>query len=249
MTQIEYLNKRYAEATPVWLKSYSKGQALPLAEFLHSRIVYYPGSAWDWHPLEVFSGSCSAHCFIYADYLQSEDAVVGHMMGPDGLKGYHILDSVNISEVELRRAVPWHRHFLTSEELQRAVEGTPSDVTAPYARFVVLERDPDYSEGADRLAVLFLGADGHATFEAIFANGNATDLFGFLLQEHGFGGNYDRWGRDGILDAIMQRSKVFPKIILSECEDWLYDGYERVDGLALSGCRMRDLYEKKADTV
>ena len=257
MTQIEYLKKKYAEATPAWLKSYSKGQALPLAEFMHSRIVYYPGSAWDWHPIEVFGGSCSAHCFIYADYMQPADRVIGHLQGEDGIEGYHILDSIQIPEAELLRVTPWNRHFLTPEELKRAAEGsrmmrdsgdcgiTCEKVPPPYAWLVVLERDPDRSEGSERLAVLFLGADGHATFEAIFANGNALDLFGFLLQEHGWGGNYDRWGRDGLCEKIMQRSNVFPKVILSGCEEWLYDGYERVNGLAQSGSRNRDLYEKR----
>lgn len=250
MTQIEYLKKKYAEATPAWLKSYSKGQALPLAEFLHSRIVYYPGSAWDWHPIEVFGGSCSAHCFIYVDYLQPEDEVIGHLQGEDGLVGYHVLESVRISEAELRRVTPWRRHFLTPEELRRAAEGTRDfrrdDAPAPYARLVVLERDSGRAEGAERLAVLFLGADGHATFETVFANGNAPDLFGFLLQEHGYGGNYDRWGSGGLCEKIMQRSNVFPRVILSEAEDWIYDGYEVVDGLAQSGSRVRGLFERVA---
>lgn len=248
MTQIEYLNKKYAETTPAWLKSYSKGQPLPLAEFLHSRIVYYPGSAWDWHPLEVFGGSRSAHCFIYADYLQPEDEVIGHLQGEYGLGGYHILDSIRISESALRRVAPWRRHFLTPEEQRRAAEGTREfrrrDAPDSYARLVVLERDPSQSDGADRLAILFLGADGHATFEAIFANGNAPDLFGFLLQEHGWGGNYDRWGRDGLCDKIMQRAQVFPKVVFSEREDWLYDGYQMINGLTPSGSRNRDLYER-----
>ena len=252
MTQIEYLKKNYAEATPVWLKSYSKGQATPLAEFLNSRIVFYPGSAWDWHPIEVFGGSCSAHCFIYVDYLIPEDEVIGRLQGEYGLDGYHILDSIQISEAELRRAVPWRPHFLKPEERQRAAEGARgfrgADAPAPYARLVVLERDSDRSEGADRLAVLFLGADGHATFEAIFANGNATDLFGFLLQEHGFGCNYDRWGRDGLCDKIMKRSNVFPRFVL--CDNTsvygnnIYDGYEKVNGVTQSGSRNRDLYER-----
>ena len=249
MTQIEYLNKKYAEVTPAWLKSYKKGQALPLAEFVHSRIVYYPGSGIDWHPIEVFGGSCSAHCFIYVDYLMPEDEVIGNLQGEYGLAGYHILDSVRISETNLRQVVSLKRHYLTPEEQQHAAEGTRgfrgADAPAPYARLVVLERDSSQSEGAERLAVLFLGADGHATFEAIFANGNAPDLFGFLLQEHGWGCNYDRWGRDGLCDKIMQRSNVFPKVILSEREEWLYDGYEKVYELTFSGSRTRDLYEKK----
>lgn len=258
MTQIEYLHKNYAEATPAWLKSYSKGQAKPLAEFLHSRIVYYPGSAWDWHPIEVFGGSCSAHCFVYVDYIQPEAEVIGHLQGEYGLDGYQILDSVPISEAELQRAIPRRRHYLNLDELRRAAESTQGmrngcDQFVPYARLVVLERRADRHEGAERIAVLFLGADGHAAFEAIFANRNAPNLFGFLLQEHGFGGNYDRWGKGGLCDKMMQRSKVFPRFVLTDAEvcprhadGGLYDGYQRIHGLAYSGSRARDLYERAA---
>ena len=260
MTQIEYLKKNYAEATPAWLKSYSKGQTTPLAEFLHSRIVYYPGSAWDWHPIEVFGGSCSAHCFIYVDYIQPEAEVVDHLQGEYGLEGYQILDSVPISEAELQRAIPWKKHYLNPNELHRAAEATQGmrngrDQFVPYARLVVLERKADWHEGAERIAVLFLGADGHATFEAVFANRNATNLFGFLLQEHGFGGNYDRWGKGGLCDKIMQRSKVFPKFVLTDAEECprhadgdLYDGYQKIHGLDRSGSRARDLYERATGT-
>lgn len=72
MTQLEYL-KTYAEEMPSWLKVYRKGQSKPLTEFLGSRIVYYPGGRTDWHPVEVFGGSRSAHCFVYADYWLSAD--------------------------------------------------------------------------------------------------------------------------------------------------------------------------------
>lgn len=257
MTQIEYLKKNYAEATPTWLKFYSKGQATPLAEFLHSRIVYYPGSGCDWHPIEVFGGSCSAHCFIYVDYLLSEAEVVGTLLqGEYGLEGYQLLDSVPISETELRRAIPWKKHYLPPDELLRAAEAARGirdggNAPAPYARLVVLERKADWHEGAERIAVLFLGADGHATFEAVFANRNATNLFGFLLQEHGFGTNYDRWGKGGLCDKIMQRSKVFPRFVLTDAEECprhadggLYDGYQKIHGLDRSGSRERDLYER-----
>lgn len=249
MTQIEYLKKNYAEETPAWLKSYIKGEPSPLAEFLKSRIVYYPGSGMDWDPIAVFGGSCSVHCFIYVDYLLPAEEVIGRLQGEDGLEGYHILDSVRITEGELMRAAPWRRHFLTAEERRDAAEGTRrfrrDDAPAPYARLVILERDSGRSEGAQRLAVLFLGADGHATFEAIFANGNAPDLFGFLLQEHGWGCNYNWWGRDGLCDKIMQRSNVFPKVVFTVHEDGIFDGYRKVDGLTQSGRRGRDLYKRE----
>jgi len=249
MTQIEYLKQNHTEETPEWLKSYSKGQSSPLAEFLNSRIVFYPGSGMDWDPIAVFGGSCSAHCFVYVDYLLPAEQVIGRLQGEDGLEGYHILDNVRITEGALLRAAPWRRHFLTAGERRDAAEGTRrfrrDDAPAPYARLVILERDSGRAEGAERLAVLFLGADGHATFEAVFANGNAPDLFGYLLQEHGWGCNYDRWGRDGLCDRIMHRSNEFPRVVFTEQEDAVFDGYRKVDGLTQSGRRGRDLYERE----
>ncbi len=165
-----------------------------------------------------------------------------------------------MSLTELRRAIPWRKHYLNPDELRRAAESTQGmrngrDQFVPYARHVVLERKADRHEGAERIAVLFLGADGHATFEAVFANRNATNLFGFLLQEHGFGGNYDRWGKGGLCDKIMQRSKVFPKFVLTDAEECprhadgdLYDGYQKIHGLDRSGSRARDLYERATGT-
>jgi hypothetical protein len=249
MTQIEYLKKNYKEKMPAWLGSYSKGQPKPLNAFLQSRIVYYPGAAWDWHPIELFAGSESAHCFIYVDYLQPEELVIGNLQGEYGLDNYQVLDSVQISESELRSASPWKRHFLNHEELKHATEGTSDfrgvGAPSPYARLVILERKKECIEGANRIAILFLGADGHATFEAVFANNNANDLFGFVLQEHGFGGNYDRWGRGGLCEKIMLRSSVFPKVVLSEDENWVYDGYEKIENLQFSGVRLRDIYVRR----
>ena len=248
MTQTQYLNKNHGEETPAWLKSYSKGQPSPLAEFLKSRIVFYPGSGMDWDPIAVFGGSCSAHCFVYVDYLLPAAQVIGSLHGEYGLEGYHILDDVRITDSELFRAAPWRRHFLTPDEQREAAEGARGfrgdNAPDPYARLVILERDSGRSEGAERLAVLFLGADGYATFEALFANGNAPDLFGFTLQEHGWGCNYNWWGRDGLCDKIMQRSSVFPKVVSTVHDDGIFDGYRKIDGLTQSGSRGRALYER-----
>ena len=42
----------------------------------------------------------------------------------------------------------------------------------------------------------------------------------------------------------MQRAQVFPKVVLAEREEWLYDGYRKIDGLTQSGSRNRGLYER-----
>ena len=64
-----------------------------------------------------------------------------------------------------------------------------------------MERKPEYDEahGPKRLAIIFLFADGIASYDALFCQSrNKCEPFGVLLQDHGFGGNYDKFGMGGI---------------------------------------------------
>ena len=248
MTTKEYL-KQYREDIPEWLKAYQRGKSRSLADFLKSRIVYYPGSGIDGDPVEVFGASHSAHCFVYADYWLPKDEL-SKELHTHGFRGYDILDEVSFSECEVMAAIPWRRHFLSEEEMRAAANGTAKmrqvNHPSPYTLLAILERKPNFGDdhGPERLAILFLGADGIATYEAIFANGNAPQFFGFLLQDHGWGGNYDRFGRGGLLEKIMTRSKVFPHFVLT-VHDRLYDGYARVEWADPAGSRGRCLFYKE----
>ena len=232
MTTKEYL-EQYREDVPEWLRKFQPGESRTLAGFLRSRIVYYPGSGIDGDPVEVFGASHSVHCFVYADYWLSKEALQEGLHA-HGFRGYNILDEVSFSEREVMSACPWRKHFLTGEELRAAVRGTAEmrevNHPSPYALLVILERKARFGDdhGPERLAILFLGADGIATYEVIFANGNAPKFFGFLLQDHGFGGNYDRFGRGGLLEKIMNASKVYPHFILTSYDN-PYDGYAKVE--------------------
>ena len=245
MTTKEYL-EQYREGVPEWLKAYQRGEPRPLADFLRSRIVYYPGAGIDGDPVEVFGANHSTHCFVYADYWLSKDELTKELH-THGFRGYDILDEVSFSEREVMDAIPWRRHFLSEEEMRAAANGTAEmrqvNHPSPYALLAILERKPNFGDdhGPERLAILFLGADGIATYEAIFANGNAPQFFGFLLQDHGWGGNYDRFGRGGLLEKIMTRSKVFPHFVLT-VHDRLYDGYARVEWADPAGSRGRCLF-------
>ena len=112
MTTKEYL-EQYMEDVPEWLKEFQPGKSRPLADFLKSRIVYYPGSGIDGDPVEVFGASHSAHCFVYADYWLSKDELTKELHA-HGFRGYNILDEVSFSESEVMSAIPWRKHFLSS---------------------------------------------------------------------------------------------------------------------------------------
>ena len=70
------------------------------------------------------------------------------------------------------------------------------------------------------------------------------EFFGFLLQDHGWGGNYNRFGRDGFLEKIMVASKAYPHFILT-VYDSPYDGYAKVEWAEPAGSRGRSLFYRK----
>lgn len=251
MTQKEYL-RQYREDVPAWLREFQPGKSRPLAEFLKSRIVFYPGSEIDGHPVEVFGASHSTHCFVYADYWLSEEMLRSELR-KRGFRGYDILDEILFPENEIMEIVRWDRHYLSPDELREAAEGTARmraiNHPEPYALLVILERQAKFGDehGPERLAILFLGADGIATYEAIFANRNAAEPFGMLLQDHGFGGNYNCFGKGGFLEKIIERSGVSPRFILAGVHDatQIFDGYEPIGALEPTGTRSRNLFARR----
>ena len=248
MTTKEYL-EQYREDIPEWLKVYQSGQSRSLVDFLQSRVVYYPGSGIDGDPVEVFGASHSAHCFVYADYWLSEDDIKLELH-TRGFKGYNILDEVSFSIHEVMSAIPRRESFLTPDELRAAAAGVAERRRTihpdPYALLAILERKSGFDDdhGPERFAVLFLGADGFATYEALFANKNAPKFFGLVVQDHGFGGNYDHFGRGGLLEKIMVRSGAYPHFILTEYPR-SYDGYANVEWTVPVGSRRRSLFYRE----
>ena len=54
-------------------------------------------------------------------------------------------------------------------------------------------------------------------------------LWIFLLQNHGFGCNYNRFGKDGYLDAISRESNIRSEFVFCATNTQIWDGYSRVE--------------------
>lgn len=252
MTLYEYLRGR-RENTPAWLDQFRDGAPFSHREFFGSRVVYYPGSGTDGHPVKVFGSTHSAHSFVYADYGVTQpnlEAELGHPR--HGFRGYHRLARLQLRERDL---VPsgWTPH-VHAGEVSPDRYGFGAVAAAPFGFLEVLERDHelDDNHGARRLAILFLGADGIAGYDALFCQGvGHPPPFAVLLQDHGFGGNYDRFGRGSLLERIASDCDVIPRWLLVAENTDPWNGFERVPDV--DGDRggmhgdLRFLHERRAE--
>jgi len=227
VTPYEYL-QGLREDIPAWLDQFRDGDNFQRQKFFGTRIVFYPGSGTDGHPVKMFGSTHSAHCFVYADYGVTQTTLESELWHPTHrFRGYHTLARLHLSEHDL---VPngWTPH-VDPGDMRPDPYGFVT--TTPFGFLEVLERDQGFDDahGARRLAILFLGADGIATYDALFCQGHPTlDPFAVVLQDHGFGGNYDRYGRGGLLDRIARRCGVFPRWLLVAQNTKIWDGFVQI---------------------
>lgn len=245
--------REYAEDVPTWLAAYTAKDGFPRDEFFGSRVVYYPGSGDDGHPLKVFGGAHAAHCFVFADYgfggltAAVVEAQLRDPCNPGHPKGYQPISITRLSEETIRPG-GWRPHIV--------FRGRDSDLKShqpeggPYAIFAVLERRSDFGEenGAARLAIIFIGGEGVATYDALFCQGDARPPFGLLLQDHGFGGNWTEFGgKTSPLWRLASRYATPEWLLVGQGTD-LWPGYEQVSDFDRGGMhgQLRWLYRLTA---
>lgn len=218
---------QFREACPDWLARFQPGDTFDCEAFFQSRVVYYPGHGEDGHAIKVFGSAHSAHCFVYVDYYVEKARIEGVISNPrsrERLRGYHSLARLHLSPSDLAPR-GWRQHSNVTNN-----SGFGRSMT-PFAFLEVLERDDEFDDayGPKRLAVLFLGADGIASYDALFCQKNGTPPpFAVLLHDHGFGGNYDKFGHGGLLERIASECQVLPRFLLVGTNTQPWSGYEPV---------------------
>lgn len=224
----EYLTYFEKSDVPSWLSSYKKGQAFSAQKFFAEKTVFYPGSGCDGHPVALFGGSHAAHSFIYADYGISAKSIIEGLN--DSARGFHGYDLFEVLELQERDIVPngW-RPTLAYENLKHRIKGMNRFAIEKFAFLAVLERKDKFDEkhGPERLAILFLGADGIASYDAIYCQPNSFESpFAILIEDHGFGGNYDSFGSGSLLEKISESAIISPKYILTNNSGRLWHSYK-----------------------
>lgn len=193
---------------------YVPGDKVSFDEFMNSRIGYYPGAGFDGNLIKVGNQSHSVHCFLHGDYGVSREEMEKHLDKDGCIAGYHSIGRVDWSDTV---HIDGHLEFRNDLD--------------PYCFMEVFERDLDKDDtwGAKRIAVTFLFADGIQTYRQLFVNRYRKAPWLFLLQDHGFGGNYDKFGKGGALDRIIQKEDVKPEFVICAVNTHIWDGYNRMD--------------------
>jgi len=229
----DHLLQHLREEMPTWLAEFQPPSRLSLDDFLSSRVVFYPGCGTDGHAVKEFGSAHAAHCFVYADYLHSEEDILGQFSRPNRcFRGYKIVVNCELPVTQF------------------GPEGWPVERIKPFARFIILEREPNLDDdwGARRLCILFLGVDAFAAYYHLFCK-TERPPFAILLEDHGYGGNHDVFGAGGQLERIATEANVFPQWLLVAENTTGWNGFGKVDGVApgVGGMhnRQRFLHKRK----
>lgn len=223
MTLTEFL-KKMAESCPPWLSNFTPDTRFDAKQFFASRVVFYPGSGHDGHAVKAFGSAHAAHCFVYVDYDLPQSSIEAALDHPlEHFRGYRTIVRRSLTQRDL---LPnnWHPHASS------AAPPSQRPQIVPYGFLEVLERETGFGpeHGAERLAILFLGADGHATYDALFCQANQVPPFAILMQDHGFGGNYSPFGRGGIMEQIANNMDRKPDFLLVADNTNAWDGYQLI---------------------
>lgn len=221
----------YKEPMPEWLRRYKSGDVVSFAEFMQGRVGYYPGSRSDGMLISVCNRAHCVHSFLYVDYGLSRKELCEHLNEENCFTGYHSIGRVEWSERDMMPNGCYPTSSIITPQQSKMSMVLKGE--RPYCFMEIFERNADFGDdwGAERFAVTFLFADGIATYYQLFAMEHRKAPWIFLLQDHGFGGNYDRFGKEGLLDRIMTESECWPKFVLCDKEYNVWSGYSAVEGV------------------
>lgn len=220
----------YKEEMPLWLDEYQPGTPITFTTVMSGRTGYYPGSGFDGHLLTVANRAHCVHSFLYTDYGISEESLDMHLSERDCVVGYHILDIIKWEEKDMlpdgrqQMDVAYGQHT----EKQSLMKGLGF---ASYCKTIIFERntEKDESWGARRFALTFLCEDGIDFYYQLYVRTLGAAPWLFLLQDHGFGGNYDRFGEGGLLNVIIRQNRCYPEFVICARNTRIWAGYELTD--------------------
>ena len=227
-----YLSQ-YEEDVPDWLRNYKTGSAVSFSDIMSGRVGYYPGSGFDGTLMKIANRSRAVHSYLYVDYGISKKDLTDHLANPYSIRGYHSIGRIEWNEKDMMPNGQYPLNVSKNPLYNQNPNWFVDPNEKPYCFTEIMERDSDKDDawGAERFAITFLFADGIVTYYQLFCMEYKKAPWILLLQDHGTGGNYDCYGKGGILDAIITKNDVRPDFVLCADNTHIWDGYAKVKNL------------------
>lgn len=226
----------YREDTPEWIKRYLRGEKITFKDFMSSRVGYYPGSGYDGTLMKVCNISHSVHSFLYVDYMLDKKDLERHLAAPKSIIGYHSVGRIEWTEADLfPQGI--HPFVLPKKPCCFSPQLFTLSEEHPYCFTLIMERNKNYGDakGAKHFAITFYYTDGIEVYYQLFVKEYAKAPWIVLLQDHILGGNYDRFGRGGNLDAIMKLYNLYPEFVICGDNTSIWQGYQKAKAKPVYG--------------
>lgn len=175
--------------TPQWLADINC--EADMATFPHVHCLrssfYYPSSGFDGRPIRHLAGNF--HSFVYADYGMTATELDVVLDSP-GFRGYEV-----VGQRQLPELLPAPNRIFAglSESERRRFDQNSDWIKEPFCRWIVLRRNSEYRDehGPEKFSLLYLCADGIASFEALWRDRTLVPAGIAIIQPgHAFGGNW-----------------------------------------------------------
>lgn len=197
-----------------WLDSINSSTIpaiLPIHQILaHS--LYYPAAGLDGDPIAYLAGNYLS--FVYVDYGISR-AVLLNTLSERGFRGYSIVAQRPVTQREL---IPngWTNHTV-SKNIPVGIVG--ADQITPFCEWIIFQRSDEYDirHGPERFSLLYMCADGVATFEALYvSNSTAPEAIAIVQPGHSFGGNWTNFADpdQSLHEVVLNNPHGYPTVLL-----------------------------------
>jgi hypothetical protein len=186
---------------------------------LEQPAVFYPGSGSDLHPIEIFGPTGEASFFVGADYLASPD-----FSALDFPAGFRVVAQHDLNFQELCDLLEADQQHPCGDGWNQFTDW--NQITQGTSRWVVFEnRNRGRNNTPRHLGLLHVFGEAVWVYWHLWAKRNAAP-FAILLQDHGFGGNWARFGGDDApLYRIAERAALPDFLVVGE-NTAVWPGYE-----------------------
>lgn len=74
-----------------------------------------------------------------------------------------------------------------------------------------------------------------AAYDSLFCQVKATAPYAVVLQDHGWGGNWTKFGKGGDLETLASSTVRLPQFLLVAANTDAWNGYSAIDGVTIGG--------------